>query len=184
MPDARRETRRLRAAGRAGCAARRAGCTPEDVPLARRKTCRVRAVRDAQVRPAVRSGLSLLARVSQSSTVGPRGGRRHARRGPQEHRASPALPRALARRLSQSRGGGKLKFRRALRFSFFTVFLLRKEAERKRSTQRSKTRRFESQARARVQGGRLPLVTLSPSRNTHKQQQQQQAKHPGTTTPS
>ena len=37
-------------------AARRAGCTPEDVPLARRKTCRVRAVRDAQVRPAVRAG--------------------------------------------------------------------------------------------------------------------------------
>ena len=94
---ARRETRGLHAGRRAGCTsqdvpvarrktcrlhvARRAGCTPQDVPVARRKTCRERAVCAPGARrvrapagPAVRSGLSLLARVSQSSAVGPRAG--------------------------------------------------------------------------------------------------------------
>ena len=97
VPVARRKTCRLHAARRAGCTpqdvpvarrktcrlhvARRAGCTPQDVPVARRKTCRERAVcapcarrANAQVGPAVRSGLSLLAQVSQSSAVGPRAG--------------------------------------------------------------------------------------------------------------
>ena len=96
-PFARRKTCRLHAARRAGCApqdapvahqktrllraGKRAGCTPQDVPVARRKTCRERAVcapcarhADAQIRPAVRSGLSLLAQVSQNSAVGPRAG--------------------------------------------------------------------------------------------------------------
>ena len=94
-PVARRKTRGLHAGRRAGCtpedvrvarrktcglhAGRRAGCTPEDVPVARRKTCRERAVCApsarrvrAQAGRAVRFGLSLLARVSQSSAVGPR----------------------------------------------------------------------------------------------------------------
>ena len=100
-PVARRETRELRAGRRAGCvpgtrelrAGRHAGCTPKDVPVCtpenvpenvsvvRRETCRRRAVcapgahrMRALAGPAVRSGLSLLARVSQSSAVGPRAG--------------------------------------------------------------------------------------------------------------
>ena len=97
-PVGRRKMRRLRAGRRAGCASqdapvarrktrrlrsgRRAGCTPEDVPVTRRKTCRLHPARRAgsascarRVRAlagrAVRFGLSLLARVSQSSAVGP-----------------------------------------------------------------------------------------------------------------
>ena len=120
-PGARRETRRLRAGRRAGCApedariarrktcrlhaarragctplARRAGCTPEDVPRARA----VRAVR-APCRRASKAGRPVWPFSSRSGFPELRGraagGRRHARRGPQEHRASPALLRALAR---------------------------------------------------------------------------------------
>ena len=98
-PGARRSARRERAVQRAGDAL---FCAPEDARAARRETCRgapcARRVRAACARGAGRSGLSLLAQVSQSSAVGrAAGGRRHARRGPQVRRASPAHLRALAR---------------------------------------------------------------------------------------
>ena len=74
-PGARRSARRERAAQRAGSAP---FCAPEDARAARRETCRgapcARRVRAACARGAGRSGLSLLARVSQSSAVGPRAG--------------------------------------------------------------------------------------------------------------
>ena len=118
-PVARRKMRRLRVARRAGCApqdapvarrktrglhaGRRAACMPEDVPLARRKTCRERAVCAPNARRVRASGAGrpVWPFSSRSSLPDFRGraagGRRHARRGPQEHRASPALLRALAR---------------------------------------------------------------------------------------
>ena len=83
--------RRERTVQRAGSAraARRAAC--RGAPCARR-------VHVACARGAGRSGLALLAQVSQSSAVvQAAGGRRHARRGPQVRRASPAHLRALAR---------------------------------------------------------------------------------------
>ena len=74
-PGARRSARRERAAQRAGSAP---FCAPEDARAARRETCRgapcARRVRAACARGAGRSGLSLLARVSQSSAVWPRAG--------------------------------------------------------------------------------------------------------------
>ena len=81
-PGARRSARRERASARRERAVQRAGsapfCAPEDARAARRETCRgapcARRVRAACARGAGRSGLSLLARVSQSSAVGPRAG--------------------------------------------------------------------------------------------------------------
>ena len=81
--ETRRSARRERAVQRAGsapfCAPEDAPfCAPEDARAARRETCRgapcARRVRAACARGAGRSGLSLLARVSQSSAVGPRAG--------------------------------------------------------------------------------------------------------------
>ena len=124
---ARRETRELRAG-------RRAGCTPEDVPG--RAVCApgarsVRA-RGRPVRPfSSRSGLpELRGRAA--------GGRRHARRGPQVRRASPAHLRALAR-LEPKPG------RREVPPGFAVRFRRQKESEAKHT---KKTRRFKSQARA------------------------------------
>ena len=103
-PVARRKTRGLHAG-------RRAGCTPEDVPVARRKTCRLHP-QDVPGARRVRAECAPCARASRAGRpIRPfsyrsglpelrgraAGGRRHARRGPQEHRASPALLRALAR---------------------------------------------------------------------------------------
>ena len=109
----------------------------------------------------------VLAQVSESSAVEPRGGRRDARRSPLEHRASSTLSRALAKRLSRSRCRGKLKFRRVLKFSFFSIFLLKKRAKNK------KKYRFESHTRARVLGGCLLWETFLRIRNTYRQQNQQ-----------
>ena len=112
VPAARRETRRVRVA-------RRAGCAPEDAPVARRKTrgkhvggrasctpqdvpgaCRVRARRAPCARVS-RAGRPVRPFSSRSGLPELRGraagGRRHARRGPQECGASLALLRALAR---------------------------------------------------------------------------------------
>ena len=86
-----------------------------------------------------RSGLSLLARVSQSSAVvWAAGGRRHARRGPQVRRASLGHLRALSR-LEPKPG------RREVPPDFAVRFRRQKESEAKHT---KKTRRFKSQARA------------------------------------
>ena len=139
-PGARRSARRERAAQRAESAP---FCAPEDARAARRETCRgapcARRVRAVCARGAGRSGLSLLARVSQSSAVvRAAGGRRHARRGPQVRRASPAHLRALAR-LEPKPG------RREVPPGFAVLFQKQKESEAKHT---KKTRRFKSQARA------------------------------------
>ena len=159
-PLARRKTRRLRAAKRAGCApqdapvarrktrglhaGRRAACMPEDVPLARRKTCRERAVCAPNARRVRASGAGrpVWPFSSRSSLPDFRGraagGRRHARRGPQVRRASPAHLRALAR-LEPKPG------RREVPPGFAVRFRRQKESEAKHT---KKTRRFKSQARA------------------------------------
>ena len=113
VPDARRKTRRLRAA-------RRAGCTPGDVPLARRKTCQVRAARRAKCTPEdvprmrrpgrlfLRAACVRLKSVSNGATS----------LGRQGHRASPAAPatqgactelepRRAARKLKEGRAGAR-----------------------------------------------------------------------------
>ena len=133
-PGARRSARRERAVLRAG---RRAGCTSRDVPG--RAVCAPSArsvrARGRPVRPfSSRSGLpELRGRAA--------GGRRHARRGPQVRRASPAHLRALAR-LEPKPG------RKEVPPGFAVRFRRQKESEAKHT---KKTRRFKSQARARVQ---------------------------------
>lgn len=130
-PGARRSARRERAVLRAG---RRAGCTSRDVPG--RAVCAPSArsvrARGRPVRPfSSRSGLpELRGRAA--------GGRRHARRGPQVRRASPAHLRALAR-LEPKPG------RREVPPGFAVRFRRQKESEAKHT---KKTRRFKSQARA------------------------------------
>ena len=125
------------------CAVSAPFSAPGNARAARRATCRgapcARRVRAACARGAGRSGLSLLAQVSQSSAVGrAAGGRRHARRGPQVRRASPAHLRALAR-LEPKPG------RREVPPGFAVRFRRQKESEAKHT---KKTRRFKSQARA------------------------------------
>ena len=142
--ETRRSARRERAVLRAGNALFCAPfCAPEDARAALRETCRgapcARRVRAVCARGAGQSGLSLLARVSQSSAVvRAAGGRRHARRGPQVRRASPAHLRALAR-LEPKPG------RREVPPGFAVRFRRQKESEAKHT---KKTRRFKSQARA------------------------------------
>ena len=149
-PGARRSARRERAVLRAVSAPFSAPgdapfCAPEDARAARRETCRgapcARRVRAACARGAGRSGLSLLAQVSQSSAVGrAAGGRRHARRGPQVRRASPAHLRALAR-LEPKPGRKEVPPGFAVRFQ--------RQKKAKRSTQRR--RDGSGVRRARVQ---------------------------------
>ena len=129
--ETRRSARRERAVLRAGSAP---FCAPGARRSARRKTRGLHVARRAGARRvravcahgAGRSGLSLLARVSQSSAVvRAAGGRRHARRGPQVRRASPAHLRALAK-LEPKPGRREVPPGFAVRF--------RRQKEAKRST--------------------------------------------------
>jgi len=150
-PGARRSVRRERVAQRAGSApfcaparreravlraGRRAGCTSRDVPG--RAVCAPSArsvrARGRPVRPfSSRSGLpELRGRAA--------GGRRHARRGPQVRRASPAHLRALAR-LEPKPGRKEVPPGFAVRFQ--------RQKKAKRSTQRR--RDGSGVRRARVQ---------------------------------
>ena len=132
-PEAHRSARRERAVLRAG---RRASCTSRDVPG--RAVCAPSArsvrARGRPVRPfSSRSGLpELRGRAA--------GGRRHARRGPQVRRASPAHLRALAR-LEPEPGRKEVPPGFAVRFQ--------RQKKAKRSTQRR--RDGSGVRRARVQ---------------------------------
>ena len=135
-PVARRKTRRFaHRKTRRLHAARRAGCTPEGVPGARR----VHAVR-APCKRASRASRPVRPFSSRSGPLELRGlfagGRRHARRGPQEHRASPALLRALAK-LEPQPGRAKVVALRGCVLSCFGRYARRswspEKAERKKT---------------------------------------------------
>ena len=170
-PVARRKTRRLRAA-------RRAGCAPQDAPVARRKTCRLRPARhavctpeDAQIARRKTCWLHVAKRAGctpQDMPVARRACRRagEAGRPVRPFCSRSGLPELCGRAAEReaSRPAWPLGAQGVPRAPKGTCQTLepkpgrreakvppgRKEAERKRSTQRSETCRFENQARART----------------------------------